>query len=66
MRKFAFITGSLVLSFVGGFWFLAYGPPHLVPGPDWPFTEQSRKDYRPFSQGAVLTTQVWGKQTVGW
>lgn len=35
---------------LGGFWFLVHAPQTIAPPPQWPFTEQSRKEYDPFGE----------------
>lgn len=47
-----------VLSVVA-FAFLVYGPASLVPPPNWPFTEDSRKQYQPFSEHSKLVVLTY-------
>lgn len=42
-----------------GFAFLVYGPATLVPPPNWPFTEDSRRQYDPFGAHSRLVVKTY-------
>jgi hypothetical protein len=60
MKKFiASILVPVIALPIAGFMIAVYGPQTLVPPPKWPMTEDSRKQYQPFSEHSRLVVKTW-------
>jgi len=52
------VTTTLALP-VAYFLMAIYGPATLVPPPNWPMTQDSRNQYKPFSENSRLVVKTW-------
>lgn len=64
--KFHFLMPLALVAFLIGLYFLqtAFGPSTLTPPPNWPITEESRKNYAPFSDYSRTVCRVWVNDTI--
>lgn len=64
--KFHFLTPLVLVAFLLSLYFLqtAFGPSTLTPPPNWPLTEESRKNYDPFSDYSKTVCRVWVNDTI--